>query len=334
MPKHSLDAELHSLDGGLLAEIESSAVDMARKAGDTLARHFGRKVEIQYKDDGKTDPVSAVDRESQDLLERSIRKRFPSHSVLGEEGDEDGPVADFVWVLDPLDGTKNFLDGLPIYACSVGVMYHGAPVAGAVYVPWPAESQGLVLHARLGAGAFANGAPLERLEAAEPRSNRLVTLPGGFGRRYRFDSSMRGKVGDVRMTGSIAYELAMVAKGVLQYSMTNAPRLWDVGAGVVLVREAGGLVMVGGESRRLGVLTTLRWEPMETLWPAWQTGETTLKELRGWSAPMVYGGAEAVRSVTASIGIRRRARWSAGGGYRAVRRLLRPRGGSAPISHT
>ncbi|HCH10345.1 MAG TPA: inositol monophosphatase, partial [Dehalococcoidia bacterium] len=63
---------------------------------------------------------------------------------------------DFLWVLDPLDGTKNFLHGLPVYACSVGVLYKGAPVAGAVFVPWPVEGGGIVFHAHKGGGAFAD----------------------------------------------------------------------------------------------------------------------------------------------------------------------------------
>ena len=335
-PTNTADTPVDALDESLLADIESLAVDMARESGEILARHFGKDIDVEYKDDKKSDPVSTADRESQEYQERTIRERFPGHTILGEEVEKDGDpkddaLADFVWVLDPLDGTKNFLEGLPVYACSIGVLYRGAPVVGAIYVPWPAEAQGLVLHARQGAGAFVNGLALEKLDSGGPRSNSLITLPGGFGWRYRFLKPMRGKVGDVRMTGSIAYELAMVAKGVLQYSMTNAPRLWDVAAGAVLVRETGGLVMVGSEHRRLAAFTTLRWEPLETFWPGSRPDQTTLKDLRSWSAPMVYGSAEAVRYVTANLGLRRRLRLRLMG---SVARLVRSRrAGERRASH-
>ena len=263
---------------------------------------------VDYPNEGTRLPVTIADKESQQYIAKGISDHFPDHGILAEEDEEDeqrddSPAPDFLWVVDPLDGTKNFLSGLPIYACSVGVMYQGAPIAGAVFVPWPGEkSSGVVLHARKGGGACVDGEPTSVFLSDEPKGNSLVTLPGFLGAAYRFQKAMRGKVGEVRVTGSIAYELALVARGVTQYSVTTAPHLWDVAAGVMLVLEAGGLVMRGQRRRGLrGLFMTTRWEPIEALVPSWQSGVTTMKELRRWSAPLALGSPGVVRYVTANL---------------------------------
>jgi len=298
------------LDGSLLAEIEGLAVEIARGGGAILSRYFGSTLEVEYKDEKKTDPVTVADKECQAYLVGAISEQYPDHGIIGEEDeDEGGEVAaapDIVWVLDPLDGTKNFLNGLPIYACSIGVLHRGEPVAGAVYIPWHGKAAGVVAHARRGGGAFVDGDSTRIPEAAEPSGNRLIALPASFGGAFRFAKPMHGKVGELRTSGSIAYELAMVARGVLQYSFTGAPRLWDVAGGAVLVQEAGGLVMVG---RRAGgriplMPPRLQWRALDSFISGWQSGTVMLKDLRHWSAPMVVGSPGIARFVTANVGAR------------------------------
>ncbi|MQG83485.1 MAG: hypothetical protein FI702_09250, partial [SAR202 cluster bacterium] len=162
-----------TIDDKLLIDIEQHAVKIARQGGVILGKYFGQKIKVEYKDKRESDPVSQADRETQDYLYKAIEARFPDHGILGEEDDKEkqedtSPAPDFLWVLDPLDGTKNFLHGLPVYACSVGVLYKGAPVAGAVFVPWPAEGGGIVFHAHKGGGAFADSELISVHEADEP----------------------------------------------------------------------------------------------------------------------------------------------------------------------
>ncbi len=308
-----------SIDEALLKQIEDHATLIAREAGAILARHFGGSLDVQYKDEKNTDPVTNADKETQEYLEKAIAKEFPDHGILGEEQEGDDaeketagkvPAKDFLWVLDPLDGTKNFLAGLPLFASSIGVMHRGVPIAAAVYLPWPTEGGGVVLHARKGGGAFADDKPISVVESDEPKGNGMVTLPGGFRMMFRFKKPMQGKVGDVRMTGSIAYELAMVAKGVTQFTVTTAPKLWDAAGGVLLVQEAGGLVMRGYRTRgALGLSRGIRWEPMEALVTDWRSGETTMKQLRDWSAITFLGNPKIVRYATSNIGTRSTLRW-------------------------
>ena len=279
-------------DDVLAREIEAAAVEMAQGAGDILAAHFGRKISIEYKDKEERDPVTEVDKACQEYLVGEINKRFPDHSILGEEQSEeeakedsdatDPPCGDFLWVLDPLDGTTNFLNGLPVYAVSVGVLHKGRPLAGALFIPWPRPAGGFVLHCRQGGGCFAGEDPVEVYRSDEPVNNRLAGLPGHFSYFTKYGKRLRGKSGEPRTTGSIAYELAMTACGVMQYAVFGAPRMWDMAAGALAVMEAGGTVMTRSPKEK-------GWHVMESFVPTWQENPPTLKELRRWVAPLVVG---------------------------------------------
>ena len=303
------------IDKQTLIEIEQHAVEIARQGGAILGRYFGQAVKVEYKDKRESDPVSEADHETQDYLYQAIEARFPDHGILGEEDDKEKkedstPAPDFLWVLDPLDGTKNFLHGLPVYACSVGVLYKGAPVAGAVFVPWPADGGGIVFHAHLGGGAFADSEPISVHEAKEPRGNVMVTLPGYFGTLSNFKKPMRGKVGELRVTGSIAYELVMVSRGITQYMITTGPHLWDIVGGVAVAMEAGGALFRGTRtSGALGMFPSIRWEETDTLVPNWKSGTTSTRDLHKWVQPLTLGSPPVARYVTSNMRTRLNLCW-------------------------
>ena len=275
-----------------LQEIETAAVVLAWGAGRILSSHFGRQLSIEYKDKNQLDPVTSADKATQEFLVREITRLFPSHGILGEEGSDEtdptGPAPDFLWVLDPLDGTTNFLNGLPVYASSIGILHRGRPVAGALYIPWPSPGGGFVLHCRRGGGTqftLAEGAasePAAVYASEKPVGNRLIGLPGFFVQTTRFGKPVGRNPGELRTTGSIAYELAMTACGVLQYAIIGAPRMWDMLAGAIAVQEAGGTVMTRLAKEK-------QWHAMDSLVPTWEEKPPTLKELRQWVAPLVAG---------------------------------------------
>ncbi|MCH7606531.1 MAG: inositol monophosphatase [Chloroflexi bacterium] len=271
-------------DETLAREIEAAATELAQGAGDLLAGYFGRQLSIEYKDKHEQDPVTEADKASQEYLVREITRRYPGHAILGEEDSDESetPCADFLWVLDPLDGTTNFLNGLPVYAVSIGVLYQGTPLAGALFIPWPKPGGGFVLHCRRGGGCFAGEEPVAVYQSDEPVNNRLIGLPGHFALNTRFGKGMKGKSGEPRTMGSIAYELAMTACGSMQYAVFGAPRMWDMAAGVLAVAEAGGTVMtrLPGEKK---------WHPLDSLVPTWPEKPPNMKQLRRWVAPLVAG---------------------------------------------
>ena len=271
--------------------IEAAAVEFAQGAGVLLSRHFGNVISVEYKDKARQDPVTAADKETQAYLEEQIARRFPAHGILGEEDDAsadgDRTAADFLWVLDPLDGTTNFMNGLPVYASSIGVLHRGRPLVGAVYIPWPTKSgSGVVVHGRVGGGAFAAGSdkdrePVSVYQTEKPRGDRLIGIPGSFGASTRVGKGLKGQpLGQPRVTGSIAYELAMTAMGVMQFAIIGAPRMWDMLGGALAVQEAGGTVMTRLSGRK-------QWHTMDSLVPTWDEKPPTMAELRKWVAPLV-----------------------------------------------
>jgi len=295
-------------DEALAIEIEAAATELARGAGEILAGYFGRQFTVEYKDKEQQDPVTAADKACQEYLLGEVKRRFPDHGFLGEEtsGEEDSddstsPAPDFLWVVDPLDGTTNFVNGLPLFASSIGVLYRGWPVVSALYVPWPKPSGGFVLHCRRGGGCFADGEPVSVYHSDQPVSNRLTGFPAFFTHHVRFGRELPNPFGQMRTTGSVAYELAMTACGVMQYSIFGPSRMWDMAGGALAVLEANGMVMT-----RFG--KEKQWHPLESLVPTWSNQPPSVKELRHWAAPLVAGNRQVTPLIANSM--RRRFRLS------------------------
>ena len=285
------------LDNETLArEIEAAATQLAGEAGAILADHFGRQITIEYKDKAQRDPVTSADTACQEYLTAEITRRFPDHGILAEEDstESDTPAPDFLWVVDPLDGTTNFLNGLPIYASSIGVLHRGWPLVAALFIPWPKPGGGFVLHCRRGGGCFADDVPVSVYESDEPVVNRLIGLPGSFASRMKFSRELRGKAGEMRATGSIAYELAMTACGVMQYSVIGPSHMWDLAGGALAVLEAKGAVLTKFAKEK-------RWHSLESLIPSWNDQPPSLKELRHWAAPLVAGNQQVAPLIATSM---------------------------------
>ncbi|MEK6710135.1 MAG: inositol monophosphatase [Nitrospinota bacterium] len=272
-------------------ELAASAAEFARGAGGILLGLFGKQVEVDYKDSGRTDPVSEADRASQAFLTRNILARYPGHGVLGEEKPKDEVAAraegaqavpDYLWVLDPLDGTKNFLNGLAVWGCSVGVLRKGKPVAGAIFTPELGVTAGTVYRAWAGGGAWRGDHAIQVATEEKPTGRRISSLPGTYLTQFRPTGPLKQSgLGEVRAPGSITYELALVARGGLHYALFGAPSIWDVAAGVLLVKEAGGLPLV----RRPGADL---WDPFEAFYPE-DDSPKSLDLARRWRRPLLAG---------------------------------------------
>ncbi len=290
--------------------VEGLAIELARRAGELLAGRFGAGVAVEYKDESRRDPVTEVDRECQEMLSSAVEAAFPGHGFLGEEGgrDDDEAAPCVVWVVDPLDGTKNYASGLPLYACSIGVLLDGEPVVGAVYLPWPGEAGGMVLHGRAGSGAYAAGRRVSVTDGAGPEGTRLAAVPGSFLGLFRPVGGLGRDLGEHRVAGSTVYEVALAVMGRLQLAAVTSPRIWDAAAGAVLAREAGGVAVSAAHSPRLGGLLpdAVTWQPLRSFAP--EEGPVTYGHLRRWSKPMLFGGPGVVRYVTARLRARGRGR--------------------------
>jgi myo-inositol-1(or 4)-monophosphatase len=222
-----------------------TAIDAVRRAGEIQMSRFGSSLRIDRK--GTIDLVSEVDLAVEAAVRTLIAERFPDHQVLAEEeglGKDGGRApAEFCWVFDPLDGTTNFVHGLPIFCSSLALERDGVALVGAVLDP----TRGELFTATRGGGAFLNGSPIRVSSAGDLIDAMLCTgfpydvheqvqeIVGLFGRFV-------GRARAVRRLGSAAIDLCYVAAGRLDGFWERGLHPWDIAAGALIVQEAGGMV--------------------------------------------------------------------------------------------
>lgn len=233
-------------------QLADIALQAARKARAVHHEHLGQVDPAEWDEKGTSDFVTRVDLEAEEAIIAHIRDCCPNHEILAEESTELGDpasvrarfdAAEHLWVIDPLDGTTNFLHGYPAYAASVAVAHRGRLVAGAVVDGY----HGTEWHAWDGGGAWRDGRPI-RVSTTEPMDRALIGT--GFPFKVtellpeylaQFDTILRRTSG-IRRAGAAALDLCHLADGRLDgfWELWLAP--WDIAAGVVIVREAGGIV--------------------------------------------------------------------------------------------
>ena len=292
-------------DESSLRELHEAAVRLARGAGRILLEYQPGSTSVDYKGKLKTDPVTEADLRIEEFLREEIAREFPEHGVVGEESEESAGSkdADYVWVIDPVDGTANFAAGVPFYAVSIGLLYRGAPVAGSLYLPHSFAGEG-VYHCRAGGGAFVEDTPLKVSDEPFPKASALAGVPAGFGWVFSLKRGSGRVPGETRTMGSIACEMVLVARGVFEYSVFGGSRIWDVAAGVALVREAGGMVMEWREGE---------WRPLQRFEPRTNVADEGAQQaLRRWGAPLLVGRPAAVEYLAPRLAVR-------GGPFRALR---------------
>ncbi len=226
------------------------AIRAARSAGNLIVRSLQHVEHLEITQKSKNDFVTDVDRLAEQEIINTIRKAYPEHAILAEESGNTGEN-DTVWIIDPLDGTTNFLHGFPHYCVSIGVMVKGKLEHGVIYDPLRDE----LFSASRGAGAQLND---RRLRVAKRKELTGSVLTTGFPFKYHHHlkaymatfSDLFPKVADIRRTGSAALDLAYVAAGRLDGYWEIGLEKWDMAAGILIVEEAGGVVsdFVGGDN--------------------------------------------------------------------------------------
>ena len=213
---------------------------LARQAGQILRAGYQQEHQVDYK--GVIDPVTEIDRQSEEFLLREIRKQFPEHHILAEEsGGTHGNGNQ--WYIDPLDGTVNYAHNIPIFCVSIAYASDGTLSLGAVYDPMRDE----MFTAEHGKGAYLNGHPLQVSDAVELKRSLLVTgfpydaWDSEFDNFANFVKLSKKSMG-VRRLGSAALDLCYVAAGRLDGFWELALKPWDVAAGGLICAEAGGRV--------------------------------------------------------------------------------------------
>ena len=226
------------------------AIRAARSAGNIIIRSLQHVEHLEVTTKGRNDFVTDVDRLAEQEIISVIHKSYPDHAILAEESGKHGDN-DIVWIIDPLDGTANFLHGFPHYCVSVGVMVRGRIEHGVIYDPLRDE----LFTASRGAGAQMND---RRLRVTKQKTLEGSLISTGFPFKYHehFPSYLATfkavfpEVSDLRRGGSAALDLAYVAAGRVDAYWELGLQKWDLAAGILLIEEAGGVVsdFIGGEN--------------------------------------------------------------------------------------
>ncbi len=227
-------------------------VAAARKAGRSLTRDFGEVEQLQVSIKGPANFVSAADLKAEEIIYKELSKARPDYGFLMEErGYVEGRDKTHRWIVDPLDGTTNFLHGIPMFCISIGLEREGQMVAGVIYNPISDE----LFAAERGRGAFLNDRRRLRVAARKTLADTVVAtgIPHrGRPGQERFKSEMNlvmMEVSGIRRTGSAALDMAWTAAGRFDAYWEHGIQPWDLAAGIVIVREAGGICtdLTGGE---------------------------------------------------------------------------------------
>ena len=230
----------------------------AERAGRALIRDFGEVEQLQVSQKGPADFVSAADHKAERIVREELQRARPGYGFLLEEGGRiEGSDAEHVWIVDPLDGTTNFLHGLPHFCVSVALTRDNDVIAGVVYDPlkdelfWAEKNNGAFLNNRrlrvsarkqLSEALLATGIPFKIHESSPIQEKFMAQL-----------QCVMGRLAGVRRFGAAALDLCYVAAGRYDGFWENGLPAWDVAAGLLIVREAGGFVTeIGGKRYELG----------------------------------------------------------------------------------
>ncbi|MEW6586140.1 MAG: inositol monophosphatase family protein [Nitrospirota bacterium] len=220
-----------------------TAIQAAGKAGDLILKNLGKlsKKDIDVKQ--TSDFVTRVDRESEEIILKTIKNSFPDHTFLTEESLHDVETEQYRWIIDPLDGTTNYIHRYPVFSISIALEYRRDMVLGVVYEPL----RGDMFTAEKGKGAFLNSRRIE-VSGIDSLRNCLVTTGFPFRKKELIDPYLTAfknlflKISDLRRAGSAALDLSYLACGRCDAFFEIGLSPWDIAAGSLLIEEAGGVV--------------------------------------------------------------------------------------------
>ena len=219
------------------------AIRAARNAGDFIVRKMNKLPDLKVETKSPNDYVSEVDRQAEERIIETLLKAYPNHSILAEESGKIEGDEDYRWIIDPLDGTTNYLHGFPHFAVSIACQYRGRLQHGVIYDPLKQE----IFAASRGDGATLNN---RRIRVTNLKTTQGALLGTGFPFKHRdqldeflllFNEFFK-TASDIRRAGSAALDLAYVASGRLDGYWESGLQSWDVAAGALILREAGGLI--------------------------------------------------------------------------------------------
>lgn len=212
--------------------------ELATASGDFIRPYFAQPgLAVETKDD--TSPVTAADRGAEELMRRLIASRYPSHGVIGEEHGSDRPDVEWVWVLDPIDGTKTFITGVPLWGTLIALLHQGQPVLGAIHQPVLGQ-----LCVGDGAATLLNGRPVRMRDCDRIEEATLLTSDWLMPAQHRHGPAFAALAGRARLarTWGDCYGYLLLAAGWADVMCDPVMNPWDIAALVPVIRGAGGVI--------------------------------------------------------------------------------------------
>ncbi|MDD5775098.1 MAG: inositol monophosphatase [Candidatus Omnitrophica bacterium] len=222
-----------------MADIIQTGIEAARSAGEYLLGHFGKEQTVHVK--GDRNLVTDVDRGAQDMIIGHIARHFPRHGIIAEEGGSVREQAEYIWIIDPLDGTHNYIRGVAVFGVSIGIVRNGSYVGGIIYMPFAGE----LYVAEKDHGAYKNDTKIS-VSSNSALADCSVSFDSGLrhapARMLPVLGSFADRAFNVRMFGSSARALSYLAEGKIDVSVEFEDQPWDCAAGICLIEQAGGKV--------------------------------------------------------------------------------------------
>lgn len=216
------------------------AQELSQKGGRILRDNFGKLSQDQIELKGPHDFVTEMDKKVEQLYVEEIKKAYPDHGIIGEEGTSENPDLEYVWVLDPLDGTKNYSFEIPFFCTTICLLQNKEPVVSVIYEPITDN----LFYATKGGGAFKGDEPIHVSKQSDLKSSMLLYCHAADAEAVReaehYVVELKIAARDASRLRAAGSEMALVAKGVVEAYLMNKLPLWDLAAGALLVREAGG----------------------------------------------------------------------------------------------
>ncbi len=219
-----------------LTELKQAAMEFAREGGDSTLNYFKKSFDLEIKDDQS--PVTNADREAESIIREKIRTHFPGHGIIGEEFGTENEGSDVVWVLDPIDGTKSFIHGVPFYTTLIGILVNKKPRVGVIYAPALNE----MVSAATGQGCTLNGNPVTVRPCDRLSEATFLTTDVTSFTEYGFEIPLQELLKSTRLhrTWGDAYGHMLVATGRADIMIDAILHIWDAAALLPIITESGG----------------------------------------------------------------------------------------------
>lgn len=235
---------MHKLNLNELTELEKIAINAAQLGGEILLKAYYQSRHISFSEKKSNDFVTQIDIESENAIKGILNRETPEFGFLGEETGPSSELKGRIWVVDPLDGTTNFIHGFPFFSISISLLEQSEPVLGVIFDPLRKD----VFHATKNGGAYMNG---KLISVTKPDGLKKTLIATGFPfrekdllKRYlRVFEEVFIRASGIRRAGSASLDLAYTAAGMVDGFFEHGLSVWDIASGVLLIQEAGGIVV-------------------------------------------------------------------------------------------